>query len=66
MALVFIWKKYTIGSQNGSKEKRGFDRAVKLIKDMHDEVRTSLKCVCGKTENFTVKVGVHKGSKLSP
>lgn len=30
---------------------------VRIIQGMYDETRTSKKCVSGKTENFTVKVG---------
>lgn len=39
---------------------------VKKIQDMFDKVKMSRKSVCGKTKNFTVKVGVHRGSTLDP
>lgn len=31
---------------------------AKIIQDMHDKAKTSLKSMCGLTENFTVKFDV--------
>jgi len=39
---------------------------VKVVKDMHDESETSVRCATGMTEDFKVQVGLHKGSTLSP
>lgn len=39
---------------------------VKLIQDIYDEVKTSVKCVCEETGDFTMKVGVHQGLALNP
>lgn len=37
---------------------------LKLTQDMYDEAGMSAKSVCRETENFTVKVGVHRGLVL--
>ncbi len=39
---------------------------VTLIKDMYDEVVTSVITCDGKTEDFPIKIGLHQGSTLSP
>ena len=33
---------------------------------MHKEIKTLVRCSVGDTEQFTVKVGLHQGSTLSP
>lgn len=38
------------------KEKRGTMMYVKIIQGIYEEVKISIKSVCGKTKNFTVKV----------
>lgn len=38
---------------------------VKIIQDMYDEPRTTVKSLCGETEDFTVKVGINQGSAIS-
>lgn len=37
-----------------------------VVNDMYEENITSARCVAGTTEGFSVKVGLHKGSALSP
>ena len=39
---------------------------MRLVQDMYKDVKTLVKSSVGKTENFTVKVGLHQGSALSP
>lgn len=39
---------------------------AKIIQVTSDEVRMSVKCVSGETEDFTGDVGVHPGLALSP
>lgn len=39
---------------------------VKTIQGMHDEARTSATIVCGETEVYTIKVGVHQWSTFNP
>ena len=39
---------------------------VSMIMDMYDDARTRVRCTAGESEEFTVKVGVHQGSVLSP
>lgn len=39
---------------------------VSIIMDMYDEARTRVRCTAGESDDFTVKVGVHQGSVLSP
>lgn len=39
---------------------------VKIIQDMYDKGKTSVKSGCKETEDFTVKVGVYQSSALSP
>lgn len=39
---------------------------MNVIQGMYEKARTSIKSVCGETKDFTVKVGVHQGSALSP
>lgn len=50
-----------------SNEKRVTMVYVKIIQHMYDEVKMSVKSVCGgETENFMVNIDVHQGSALSP
>ena len=39
---------------------------VKVIQDMYRGTKTTVKTICGRTEYFEVKVGLHQGSALSP
>ena len=39
---------------------------VKVIQDMYRGTKTRVKTICGRTEYFEVKVGLHQGSALSP
>ena len=39
---------------------------VKLIMDMYENAQTKVKCPAGTTKHFSVQVGVHQGSVLSP
>ena len=39
---------------------------VSMIMDMYDDARTRIRCTAGESDEFTVKVGVHQGSVLSP
>ncbi len=39
---------------------------VQVIQDMYRGTKTRVKTICGRTEYFEVKVGLHQGSALSP
>ena len=39
---------------------------VNVIKSMHEGATTAVKCKGGEIKEFEVKVGVHRGSVLSP
>ena len=39
---------------------------VKVIQDMYDDSLTAVRTAVGTTEEFSVKVGLHQGSALSP
>ena len=39
---------------------------VKAIMAMYEEARTVVRTPCGNSESFSVNVGVHQGSVLSP
>ena len=39
---------------------------VTLIKDMYNNVMTSVRTNDGNTDYFTIKIGLHQGSALSP
>jgi hypothetical protein len=39
---------------------------VTLIKDMYDDVVTSVRACDNETSDFPIKIGLHQGSALSP
>ena len=39
---------------------------IEVIQDMYDNSKTIVRCAVGTTEAFSVKVGLHQGSALSP
>ena len=39
---------------------------VTLIKDMYDDVVTSVRACDSETSDFPLKIGLHQGSALSP
>jgi hypothetical protein len=39
---------------------------ITLIKDMYDNVVTSVRTNDGDTDDFPIKIGLHQGSALSP
>ena len=39
---------------------------VNLIKNMYDNVVTSVRACDGETDNFPIKIGLHQGSALRP
>ena len=39
---------------------------ITLIKDMYDNVVTSVRTSNGDTDDFPIKIGLHQGSALSP
>lgn len=48
-------------------EKKGVSTVyVKILQDTYNETRTSVKSAREKTEDFTVKIRVHRASALSP
>ncbi|RDD63985.1 hypothetical protein DU478_22590, partial [Thalassococcus profundi] len=42
------------------------EKYVRVVQDMYESSRTVVRCAVGETEEFTVKVGLHQGSALSP
>ncbi|KAK3514247.1 hypothetical protein QTP70_011840 [Hemibagrus guttatus] len=42
------------------------EKYVRVVQDMYERSRTVLRCAVGQTEEFTVEVGLHQGSSLSP
>ena len=41
-------------------------RYIKVIKDTYDRFVTSMRTVGGSTEEFSIRIGLHQGSALSP
>ena len=39
---------------------------ITLIKDMYDNILTSVRTSDGDTDDFPIKIGLHQGSALSP
>ena len=48
------------------REKEAPEKYVTLMQDMYKGVKTLVRSSVGDTEEFTVKVGQHQGSALSP
>ena len=48
------------------REKGVIEKYVRMTMELYRNVKTSVRCTLGKTENFQVKVGLHQGSALSP
>ena len=48
------------------REKGVPEKYVRLVQDMYTDVKTLVRSSVGDTEKFTVKVGLHQGSALSP
>ena len=48
------------------RNKRVPEKYIRLVKDMYHQCETEVKCVSGTSEPFTVEVGLHQGSALSP
>ncbi|MCI4385498.1 hypothetical protein PGIGA_G00051260 [Pangasianodon gigas] len=42
------------------------EKYVRVVQDMYERSRTVVRCAVGQTEEFTVEVGLHQGSALSP
>jgi len=39
---------------------------MRVIKDMYDGVRTRVRTLMGDIEDFSIDIGLHQGSALSP
>ena len=48
------------------REKGGPEKYVRLVQDMYKEIKTLPRSSVGDAEKFTVEVGLHQGSALSP
>ena len=48
------------------REKGVPEKYVRLVQDMYQDIKTCVRCSIGSTDDFTVKVGLHQGSALSP
>ncbi|KAK3505658.1 hypothetical protein QTP70_020899, partial [Hemibagrus guttatus] len=42
------------------------EKYVRVVQDMYERSRTVVRCAVGQTEEFSVEVGLHQGSALSP
>ena len=42
------------------------EKYVRLVQDMYGGSETEVRCAVGTTENFKLKVGLHRESALSP
>ncbi|KAK3509138.1 hypothetical protein QTP70_020249, partial [Hemibagrus guttatus] len=42
------------------------EKYVRVMQDMYERSRTVVRCAVSQTEEFTVEVGLHQGSALSP
>ncbi|KAK3516862.1 hypothetical protein QTP70_027082, partial [Hemibagrus guttatus] len=42
------------------------EKYVRVVQNMYERSRTVVRCAVGQTEEFTVEVGLHQGSALSP
>ena len=38
---------------------------MRIVQDIYDDSRTSVRCAVGATERLEAKVGLHQGSALS-
>ena len=48
-------------------EKKGVTkRYIEMIRDMYSEAMTTVRTVVGETNDFSITVGLHQGSALSP
>lgn len=46
--------------------KKGLSKLyVNIIEDMYEDTRTRIRGMCGKAEDFTIRVEMHQGSALS-
>ena len=48
------------------REKGAPEKYVRIIQDMYDHTKTLVKTSVGPTNEFSIKVGLHQGSALSP
>ena len=42
------------------------EKYIRLMKDMHHQRETVVRCATGTSEPFAVEVGLHQGSAFSP
>ncbi|KAK3552176.1 hypothetical protein QTP86_005104 [Hemibagrus guttatus] len=42
------------------------EKYVRVVQDIYERSRTVVRCAVGQTEEFSMKVGLHQGSALSP
>ena len=48
------------------REKGVPEKYAQLVQDMYQDIKTCVRSSIGSTDDFTVKVGLHQGSALSP
>ena len=48
------------------REKGVPEKYVQLVQDIYQDIKTCVRSSIGNTDDFTVKVGLHQGSALSP
>jgi hypothetical protein len=67
---LLIWKKrmtkYQEISCDGCLKRKGFNKVLVFIKDMYTNIMTSVRAYDDESNIFSIKIGLHEESVLSP